>query len=102
MFSGTAIREALKVVSETRLQRTIFAEYPRLRRYIVKLEGEKATQTVETLSKLWGLERSDAMAIAEELAEMGVFERVVKQVPEFKVPFLYRSALKLVQGKANG
>jgi hypothetical protein len=39
---------------------------------------------------------------AEKLVQLGLFERIgTKQAVEYRVPFLYRDALRLVQGKAD-
>ena len=41
--------------------------------------------------------------IAEQLTEVGFFERKgTKDNPSYWVPFLYRDALNLVQGSAEG
>ena len=66
------------------------------------LEGEKTQQTVTTLSKLWGLTHANALATAERLAEVGFFEkRGSKEEQLFWVPFIYRDALRLIQGSAK-
>jgi hypothetical protein len=102
LFSGTAIREALKEVSKVRLEQTIYAEHPRLREFISRLESGKATQTGDTLATLWDTDATTTAKTAEELVQLGFFERIsAKQAVEFRVPFLYRDALRLVQGKAD-
>jgi hypothetical protein len=66
------------------------------------LEGEKAQQTPATLAKIWRVPVADAQAKAEKLAEVGFFQkRGSKEEPLYWVPFLYRDALKLVQGHAE-
>ena len=71
-------------------------------RVILKLDGEKAEQTPDSLAKLWGMEKEETREIARRLAEIGFFEaRGSKDEPSYWVPFLYRSALNLVQGKAE-
>ena len=102
VFSRLAIKNALPEVSTVRLERTIYAEYPALRKYIVGLEQEKTLQRPDTLSQIWRTSEQEATNIAEELAEIGFFEkRGTKEAPEYWVPFLYRSALKMVQGGAD-
>jgi hypothetical protein len=102
LFSGAAIREALKEVSKVRLEQTIYAEHPRLRTFISRLEGEKATQTLVTLGRLWGTDEIATGRTADELAQIGIFERPsTKHNAELRVPFLYRDALRLVRGKAD-
>jgi hypothetical protein len=51
---------------------------------------------------LWGVNRATAIAKANELVELGFFEaRGTRNEPTFWVPFLYRDALHLVQGRAE-
>lgn len=102
VFSRLAIKNALPEVSTVRLERTLFAEYPDLRRYVVALEQEKTLQRPESLARVWHVSESEAATIAEELAEIGFFEkRGSKDAPEYWVPFLYRPALRMVQGAAD-
>lgn len=101
LFDRTAIREALPTVSNARYEQTLCAENPTLKPYLDKLERKKTQQTPQSLSKLWGCTLDKASAIAEQLAEAGFFERKgSKESPAYWVPFLYRDALKLVQGSA--
>jgi hypothetical protein len=102
LFTRSTIKEALKPVSKVRLEQTLYAEYPNLKEYIQKLEKEKATQRLGTLSRVWGCTGEEAERIADKLSEVGFFEkRGTKQVPVYWVPFLYRDALNLVQGEAE-
>lgn len=85
-----------------RLEQTIYAEFPDLKRYLEKLKGEKTEQTVETLANLWKVDDAEALAIAERLTNVGFFEpRGDRSHPSYWVPFLYRPALDLVQGAAD-
>jgi hypothetical protein len=69
---------------------------------VSKLDGQKAEQTPDSLADIWSLKRDDAIAKAKELVELGFFEeRGTRENPTFWVPFLYRDALHLVQGKAE-
>jgi hypothetical protein len=89
-------------VSEVRLNQTLFAEYPALKPYIEQLHEEKAQQSPETLARIWGNTVEEATEVAEQLVEVGFFEkRGTKQSPSYWVPFLYRDALSLVQGEAK-
>ena len=68
----------------------------------LKLDSQKAEQTLESLSDLWGLSWEAAIAKAMELVELGFFEqRGSKDQATFWIPFLYRDALHLVQGRAE-
>lgn len=102
IFERPPFKEALKEVSKVRYEQTLLAEYPTLREYLEKLEGEKCEQTPETLGKLWGLEPDEALKVARRLADVGFFTVVGdKSAPSFWAAFLYRPALNLIQGKAE-
>ena len=77
---------------------------PTERPFLDKLEGQKAEQTPESLTAIWGMDRERALAKAADLIALGFFEpRGSRTEPTtFWVPFLYRDALHLVQGKAEG
>ena len=65
------------------------------------MDRQKTEQRPESLAKLWEVDESEAIKIAEELAQLGFFEeRGTREEPNFWVPFLYRDALRMVQGKA--
>ncbi len=102
LFGRQAIKNALPEVSRVRLEQTLYAEYPDLRPYISALEREKSTQLVGSLSKIWHVDEAKASSIAEQLTEVGFFEKTgEKDSPSYRVPFLYRPALDLVQGAAD-
>lgn len=102
LFDKAAVKDALKPVSQARLDQTLLAENPQLVQYIRALEGEKTQQTVSTLSRIWSVDDQQAERWAWHLVEVGFFKnRGTKDVPQFWVPFLYRPALNLVQGSAQ-
>ena len=93
---------ALPTVSGARLNQYLYAEYPGQRRYVEGLEGQKAEQTPDSLADLWKITPQEAIAEAGELVELGFFEqRGTRDAPTFWVPFLYRDALHLIQGRAD-
>jgi hypothetical protein len=102
LFDRAAIKAALPEVSKVRFEQTLCAEHPGLKSLLNRLEGEKTQQTPATLAKIWGVSQEKALANAEKLAEIGFFEgRGTKEQPLFWVPFLYRDALRMVQGQAE-
>jgi hypothetical protein len=102
LFERATFKEALPPVSERRLTRGLYAEYPEHRQFIEQLRGGKAEQTIPALQKIWGISRAEAQAEAEELVKVGFFEpRTTKEGQTFWIPFLFRPALQLVQGKAD-
>ena len=102
LFDRSVFKLALPTVSDARLNQYLYAEYANERRFVAKLDGQKTEQTLDSLSDLWALGKESAMIKAKELVELGVFEqRGTKEQPTFWVPFLYRDALNLVQGRAE-
>ncbi len=102
LFSRSAIKQALPEVSRVRLEQTLLAEYPALRESLLRLTRQKTRQTPGSLAEIWGISQADALAIAQQLVEVGFFElQGTKEAPEFWVPFLYRDALEMVQGTAD-
>jgi hypothetical protein len=102
LIDGSALKDALPEVSRVRYEQTLCAEFPDLRKHLQRLEGEKTLQSPQTLARNWGINESEAVAIASRLVEVGFFEpRGTKEQPEFWVPFLYRDALDMVQGSAE-
>jgi energy-coupling factor transporter ATP-binding protein EcfA2 len=102
LFGGSAIKKALDGVSRQRLNQTIYPEYPALKPFIEKLEGQKAEQTVETLASLWKCSTEEAQAAVTRLVDIGFFEkRGSGDSSTLWIPFIYRPALKIVQGSAE-
>lgn len=101
LFESMVIRQGLHAVSRSRYEQTLCAEYPSLKELLAALEGEKTLQDVTSLSKLWKQSNEQATSNANKLVETGFFERRGdKDTPMFWVPFLYRDALKMIQGTA--
>jgi hypothetical protein len=102
LFDRSVFKQALPTVSETRLNTYLYAEYPAERPFIEKLQGEKTEQTPESLAEIWGLSREEAVAKAQQLVALGFFQtRGTRAEPTYWVPFLYRDALNMVQGRAG-
>ena len=103
LFSPSSFKQALREVSDVRLNQTLFAEYPDLQPYIERLEGEKTQQTVRTLASLWGVrDQAEVRRLCNRLVDVGFFEeRGDRAEPVYWVPFLYRDALNMVQGEAR-
>lgn len=102
LFDRSVFKQALPTVSSARLNQYLYAEYPRERSFVEKLEGQKTEQTPQSLGALWDKHDYEAIAIARSLVELGFFEeRGTRDAPTFWVPFLYRDALAMIQGKAG-
>jgi hypothetical protein len=102
LFAGAAIKEALAEVSRVRLEQTLYAEYPEWREYLEKMQRQKTEQQLETLESVWGTDSHKSRQVADELVEIGFFERRgTREQPAYWVPFLYRDALEMIHGKAE-
>lgn len=102
LFDRAVFKPALEEVSKVRYGQTFKAENPSLIDYTDKLKGQKAEQTIETLATIWGRQTVDCEEIVDRLVKTGFFEkRNAKGEVTYWVPFLYRDALDLVQGKES-
>lgn len=102
LFSRSVFKDALLEVSRTRLEQTLYAEYPSARELVELLRGEKTQHTPASLAATWRKSPAESEEAALFLVEIGFFEqRGSKQEPAFWVPFLYRGALDMVQGSAD-
>lgn len=102
LFDRSVFKAALPIVSSNRIQTYLYAEYPNFRPLLEKLEGQKSEQTPESLAEMWGISRQQAIDAAIGLVEIGFFQdRGTRAEPSYWVPFLYRDALHLIQGKAE-
>jgi hypothetical protein len=102
LFDRSVFKAALPTVSSARLHQYLYAEYATYRAYIEALDGQKTEQTSESLADIWKIDKSASVEKANELVELGFFEkRGTRDEPTFWVPFLYRDALHLIQGRAE-
>lgn len=100
VFDKFALIEALEEVSKVRYEQTLLAEYPTLKMNLEKLKSKKSEQTITTLGRFWNTNSDQTLEIADKLVDTGFFKKIPrKEHQAFFVPFLYRPALNLVQGK---
>jgi hypothetical protein len=100
LIDRASMKAALPLVSKVYFEQTVLAEYPDLKLRLEALHGQKATQTVSSLSKLWGVSQAEALELAKRLTEIGFFEKKGEAEVVYRVPFLLRHALNMVQGQA--
>ncbi|MBV9895568.1 MAG: hypothetical protein JO020_15500 [Chloroflexi bacterium] len=102
LFDRASIRDALPEVSRERLEQTLYAEYPHLRQWLLRLKRERTEQTADSLARVWDVDRDSAVQLADELVQVGFFEEHgAQRDPTFWVPFLYRDALEMIEGSAD-
>ncbi|MDP1801336.1 MAG: hypothetical protein Q8L81_08290 [Bacteroidota bacterium] len=96
LLDDISIKKSLNEVSKVRIETAIFAEYPLLKEFILKLMNEKSQLAMTDLQGAWSRNRKNAMKIALELVQIGFFERHgPKDEPYFIVPYLYRPYLNM-------
>jgi hypothetical protein len=84
LFSRSSLKDALPEVSKARLEQTLYAEYPDVRERLEALRDEKTKQAPTSLARIWKVETPEAIRLANELVELGFFERQgSKEQPEF-------------------
>jgi hypothetical protein len=102
-FEARSFREGHPEVSETRLQKTIYAEYPWSKAWLEALRGQRTLQNVTSLGSIWGTDHATTEERIRRLVDIGFFEQRGSAAQRtYWVPFLYRPALELVQGTAEG
>jgi hypothetical protein len=96
LFDPKILKQAMREVSKTRFEQTLCAEYPKWKKRMQSLRGQKPQHSVRDLATIWNETDEKALSIAESLSDIGFFERPksVKD-PVFTVPFLYRPALNI-------
>jgi hypothetical protein len=99
LIDRSAIAGSLELVSKVFFEQTLLAEHPDLKRYFDELHGQKATQTPTSLSRIWNVREEDALETTKRLVDIGFFEK--RGPNSFRVPFLLRDALSMVQGAAE-
>jgi len=101
LISRFALKEAAFEVSKQRMEQTLYAEFPLLKPYMEFLRGDKAEHSPQTLMAKWGLSLTQTMETLRKLIDVGFIE-VIGVTPNlrYKIPFLYRPYLDIIQGKA--
>lgn len=100
LFDRSSLKSGLPLVSKVYFEQTLLAEYPDLKKWIESLDGQKSTQTLKSLSRIWKVDQAIAQDVAKNLVEIGFFEKNYASDHAYRVPFLLRPALQMVQGTA--
>lgn len=95
-IGAAALRKAYETISKDKLDTQLYAEYPELKRHIEKFKDLKAEHNEDSLRNLLGLRWK---SIIEKLVNIGFIEEK-KSTKIWKIPFLYRAGLGVIQGKA--
>jgi hypothetical protein len=100
LFDRAAFKDSLPALSEYRLAKVLYAEYPDLKPYIEKLSSQKSEHNTESLSRIWGTAPSQTIMVTDKLVKIGFFETDPNK-ETVKIPYIYRPALAIIQGKAE-
>jgi len=96
LFRFESLRQALPEVSKVRFEQTLCAEYPQWHTHLARLRGESVEQSLISLAELWQETVEAATKIAENLVEIGFFEKKgSRKNPSFWVPYVYQPALEM-------
>ncbi|MBP7902205.1 MAG: hypothetical protein KA015_05260 [Spirochaetes bacterium] len=99
LFDRSSFVKGLDVVSATKLNQTIYAEYPKFKCYIDLLKNQHSEHTINSLSQIWKTSKNKTKIISEELHKIGIFEkRGTRESPKYWIPFIYRPVLNSIQG----
>jgi len=101
LFERASFKEALPALSEYRTTKVLFAEHPKLKTYIEKLSKQKSEHNSDSLARIWNIDVEKANQLAEQLKKIGFFESSERGGEIYKIPFIYRPFLEIVQGKAE-
>ena len=101
LFHPKTFDVALPVVSKARLAKTIYAEFSDVKPHVEKLARQKTEHNLASLGALWGTDAAETTDIVRRLVSIGFLAERAK-TQNYWVPFMYRPALEMVQGKAEG
>jgi len=101
LFTRRALKEALSEASKEKVEKYLFAEHPSLRDQLDLLKGKKTSQTVDTLSDLWGVPVDEARSIANRILRAGVWRQEGTEPCRYWTMFIFRDGLQMVQGQAD-
>lgn len=94
LFNHEGLAHAGVVLSKTKMEQTIFAEYPDLRHYIDALMDSSGRNfDVEKMCEQWEVNRETAVAVCTSLSEVGVLKKSGKD--RYLIPVLYTGYLRI-------
>lgn len=97
-ISKKALKLALDEASRFKLEQFLYAEYPDVKAYVEAFREKKASQNLQTLSSLWGTDTDETKKVIDELNKFGFISKETNN-EVYTVPFIYRPALAIKQGK---
>lgn len=98
ILESVSFKDAIAVLSEDRVQDTLYAEASHLRDVIESFRGGKAEHDDATLAQIINRTEESLEQTKNDLKKIGFLEPFGTK---YKIPFVYRSYLKIKQGKAR-
>ncbi len=96
MFGRLSVMRGLFEVSQARLQRTLYTEYPEVQEFVNRLSGDQPGFSLDALTRIWGVDHDTRDEVAEKLVSLGFFLRKrSSQQPEYLVAPIYRPAMEM-------
>ncbi len=103
LFERASFKAALIPISKNRLLKTIYAESPVTKPWLIALRGRKSLQSIETLTAIWQVKSTECRLRADHLVAIGVFRDLnTLEQKLYEIPLLYRRGLEIVRGAEVG
>ena len=103
LFERASFKAALPPISKNRLLKTIYAENPYCKPWLLSLRGKKSLQSIETLGVIWSIESNEARERVDTLVKIGVFRELTTPHGRLlEIPLLYRPGLDIIRGAEVG
>jgi|HubBroStandDraft_6_1064221.scaffolds.fasta_scaffold96116_2 hypothetical protein len=102
LFQRSIMKDALSDSSKEKVEKHLFAEYPKYRPWLEALRGGKSQYNIKALAAVWGIGKEETLSRAQSLEEIGFWSKENNGLePEFWIPLIYREGLEIKQGKAT-
>lgn len=95
-FEPEALRKALSLPSEQRVNDTLLAEAKALAPLVERFRRGKAEHNEESIALLFGIGTREVTTFVKPLIDLGFLEEIKGN---YKIPALYREGLEVTQGK---
>ena len=92
MFDEFVLKEAFAKVANTRLEKTLLAEYPEIKDWVLALQDGPPSYTIDNLATKWNMTIENATEIAKRLKDIGF---LAQENDPYKIPRLYGEALRV-------
>lgn len=96
LIGSEALENAIPAVSDLRFEESFCSEFPELGAFARMLTGKRIVHTQSSIARAFNEPEAKSALIAEKLVDAGILHKIeTKRGAEYKVPHIYRHALKL-------